>query len=462
MAPVRKCKECGGPVKGHQGPFGVGKCKNKPVSQESENEKSLEEDDISESRADGRQEKAKTKKSKDKSKTNETSDDQQKEVPPVEELQEGKKSAVAKKGAKKTKTGKVTKKAERAEEDMQEENSEVGSAEMEQPVQSSPVDSSPLVSGKRPMAVVKPRQEESEDQVGQAKRAREEKAAAAADDDDEPAATAAADEPAATADDDEPAATSDPAREEGGRPKRASFSVPRITVDNSDEEDAAMDEGVDDVSFSDDSASTSVAGDIRKRLFSRSDTEFDIRTFLEKRIFKLCSCPYTSLGSDEEYCGCDCEGKIVMDAGYTGNVSGVYMDPGVSGEERDFRPTFKLPKTGWNKNRPNEVKLKVAKSEDPYIKSCSGEFLIRGEKCVELVKGRKYYTFFLTAVLNFTITPSPLRIRELGGSKKQIKFKEICFDLISEEDNSEHEALQDAHDPKVNLNADSSCSERED
>jgi len=119
------------------------------------------------------------------------------------------------------------------------------------------------------------------------------------------------------------------------------------------------------------------------------------------------------------------------------------------------------------------LKLKMLEIEDCYVKSNKGEILIRGEKCVEMVKGRKFLTIFFQGTFNLSITGSPLLMKKLERKKNPIKYKEINFDLILEDPETtdkiaEKEALQLEEldesqdlDTSVSLNAASSESENE-
>lgn len=177
-------------------------------------------------------------------------------------------------------------------------------------------------------------------------------------------------------------------------------------------------------------------GDIRKRLFSKSDTEFDIRPFLSNRSFMLCSCPYMSEEEDDEDMpvDCECDGKIHLDENFAGKVEKVFMDPLT--QEQDLEPQFKFIKTGWTKKRPNELKLKVIRIDDASIKSCSGELLLRGERCVEKIKGRRYFSIFMDGTFKLKITPTAALLKELkakGNRKEELTYRPIRFDLIAEE-----------------------------
>jgi len=209
----------------------------------------------------------------------------------------------------------------------------------------------------------------------------------------------------------------------------------------------------------------------RERIVSKSDADFDLRPHLFNKTFCLCRCDYLSEEEEEEDLPCECAGEITFDDDLGGRVDMVYMDP-LDGTT-DFAPKFKALKTSWSKKSPNLLKLKMLEIEDCYVKSNKGEILIRGEKCVEMVKGRKFLTIFFQGTFNLSITGSPLLMKKLERKKNPIKYKEINFDLILEDPETtdkiaEKEALQLEEldesqdlDTSVSLNAASSESENE-
>jgi len=163
-------------------------------------------------------------------------------------------------------------------------------------------------------------------------------------------------------------------------------------------------------------------GNIRQRLFSKSDTTFDIRPFIKNRSFLLCRCFVYE--EEEDYNGCECDGRICVNEDLSGSVGSTFFNPLVTEEEQEVDVGPRFTKSTWSKARPNEMKLTFKSAADPSVKSVTGQILVSAERSVERVKGRKLISIFLTGVFNLSITLNK------ASTRKPIKFREIKFDLV--------------------------------
>lgn len=538
MAGPRKCKGCGGAVKGHQGPVGMGKCKNSPVESEQ-----IEQEDVPQAEADhvisgaseqeasepepAKKTKGKPRGKKAAKKIDEDPETEESTDPAKNELAVGDK---AEDSDTEDRDGEQRAQPEETSEDLEPNKSKRGrkkkmSSDLDESdaekENKEPSAETPVKETKKSGKAKKQTKDENEEDKEEGEEAEEEKEEGAeAEEEEEQDKETSFEKPGRgrKAQKDKPAKKTrkgdkeiedekeDFSIDENGVSSFEEAESQKMPVDNNEwtesetedtpkkgaevhsEEDQKIDEsaGGDEIEGEEEeegleglleknSEPRSAGKGSRERIVSKSDADFDLRPHLFNKTFCLCRCDYLSEEEEEEDLPCECAGEITFDDDLGGRVDMVYMDP-LDGTT-DFAPKFKALKTSWSKKSPNLLKLKMLEIEDCYVKSNKGEILIRGEKCVEMVKGRKFLTIFFQGTFNLSITGSPLLMkkleRKLERKKNPIKYKEINFDLILEDPETtdkiaEKEALQLEEldesqdlDTSVSLNAASSESENE-
>jgi len=167
----------------------------------------------------------------------------------------------------------------------------------------------------------------------------------------------------------------------------------------------------------------------RRRLYSQSDNNVDIRNLILGRAFVLCFC---------DNFDCECEGEVKFDEslkGQVGVVENMYLDPRED-SEIDLEPKVSFIKTGWKAHEPNIIKFKLGLVSTPGVLSSTGEMVLTASRLVEMVKGRKELSTVITGRLGLTL--------KLGkeytdaGYRSNMKFKDLeCNLFMIEEEGGE-------------------------
>jgi len=169
--------------------------------------------------------------------------------------------------------------------------------------------------------------------------------------------------------------------------------------------------------------------DERKRLFSQSDSNVDIRNLILGRAFVLCFC---------DNFDCECEGEVQFAEtlkGQVGVIENLYIDPR-EGSEVDLEPKLSFAKTGWKAKEPNCIKFKLGGVSTPGVTSSSGEVVLTANRVVEVVKGRKELSTVIMGKMGLT-----LKLGEeftAAGFRSPMKFKDLeCNLFMIEEEEDE-------------------------
>jgi len=382
MSSIRKCKACNRAVKGHPGPYGMAKCKNVPITEDEVNEDGVE-----------------SAKTVEMEVAHEYDKDDN-----IEKTE----AAV----------GNVVRNLSKQKQVLE----QVQSAE------------APVVEDDANNSIV----EHSMNDVPPEEASKNEMESSEEDNDeshflDEVIEDKSADKNKMQIDEPDPKTDLSRAESEDNDDSKTNDEKPNKTTDednNEEDEESTTNYEIPDCSLGEVSLNfgAKASEEERKRLFSQSDSNVDIRNLILGRAFVLCFC---------DNFDCECEGEVQFAEslkGQVGVVENLYIDPRDESDV-DLEPKLSFAKTGWKAKEPNCIKFKLGGVSTPGVISSSGEVTLTANRVVEMVKGRKELSTVITGKMGLS-----LKLGEEfteAGFRSPMKFKDLECNLFMIEEEGE-------------------------
>lgn len=221
----------------------------------------------------------------------------------------------------------------------------------------------------------------------------------------------------------EEVAEEEAAEEEVAEEEAAEKEVAEEVVEEVAEEEVAEEKAAEGVAAEEETAEkTAEEPKLAKPVASRSSAAEDVRALVRGKTFTICVC--------EEEVVCDCEGVMEITDELSGGVKLTYMNP-LTDYETDFEPTLSFAKTtGWKKSQPDVIRFKFGGVKTTGVKSSKGEVELRASREPEGLVIRARMSLQLGVLALFTGQ----------GFKNPLKFKNIECNLLEKEAGGGEEA----------------------